>query len=284
MQAPTFRTLTRPEFDTILDWAAQEGWNPGLHDAEAFRAADPDGFYGLELDGHLIGCCSAVSYAGRLGFVGLFIMHPAYRGQGHGRQLWDSLIAALRQRLDADAPAALDGVFAMQDYYARSGFVFSHRNLRMEGLGQPGHSAATLVELATLPFADISAYDRLHFGADRAEFLRRWIQPTGGLALGHLQGGRLAGLGVIRPCVRGYKIGPLFADDPAIAEDLFTALSSHAAGQPLFLDIPENNPAAVALADRHHLTESFGCARMVMGPPPAIPWDHIYGVTTFELG
>ena len=26
------------------DWAAAEGWNPGLSDAVAFQAADPTGF------------------------------------------------------------------------------------------------------------------------------------------------------------------------------------------------------------------------------------------------
>lgn len=284
MPLPRFRPLLRAELDTALAWAAGEGWNPGLNDAEAFWAADPEGFHGLEADGQLIGCGSIVSYGRRLGFVGLFIVRPEWRGRGFGRQLWDALIATLRQRLDPDAPAALDGVFTMQDYYARSGFVFSHRNLRMEGVGRPNARAAELVELAALPFLDICAYDRAHFAAERPGFLRRWIQPLGGLGLGFLRAGQLAGMGVIRPCVRGYKIGPLFADDSDIAESLFLALSAHAVGQPIFLDIPENNLAAVALASHHGLTECFGCARMAMGPPLRIPWDRIYGVTTFELG
>ena len=38
------RTLDEAEVRTVVDWAAAEGWNPGLHDARAFRVADPDGF------------------------------------------------------------------------------------------------------------------------------------------------------------------------------------------------------------------------------------------------
>lgn len=285
MNSPHFRPLTRPELDTTLQWATREGWNPGLHDAEAFWAADPEGFYGLEYKGELIGTGSIVTYARRLGFVGLFIMQPEFRGRGFGRQLWRNLIEKLRERLDPGAPAALDGVFAMQDYYARSGFVFSHRNLRMEGLGQPSATPSPhLVELGALPFTDVCAYDHAHFLAQRRSFLRLWIQPPGGLALGYLRDEKLSGLGIIRPCARGYKIGPLFADNEEIAESLFTALSAHAAGQPIFLDIPENNPAAVALAQRHSLAECFGCARMIMGPPHRVPWNTVYGVTTFELG
>jgi hypothetical protein len=52
----------------------------------------------------------------------------------------------------------------------------------------------------------------------------------------------------------------------------------------LFLDTPENNPAALALAASHGFTEVFGCACMYHGSAPQLPWGNIYGVTTFELG
>ena len=35
------RTMTGAELDFAIDLAAAEGWNPGLHDADAFYAADP---------------------------------------------------------------------------------------------------------------------------------------------------------------------------------------------------------------------------------------------------
>ncbi|HLA33082.1 MAG TPA: GNAT family N-acetyltransferase, partial [Pseudomonas sp.] len=31
--------MTRAEVDLAIDWAAAEGWNPGLHDADCFYAA-----------------------------------------------------------------------------------------------------------------------------------------------------------------------------------------------------------------------------------------------------
>jgi hypothetical protein len=69
-----------------------------------------------------------------------------------------------------------------------------------------------------------------------------------------------------------------------MADDLFRGLSDFAQGHPLFLDVPEINPAAMALAERHRMREVFGCARMYLGPPPDLPHQAIYGVTTFELG
>lgn len=280
-----FRLLTRTELDTALSCAAEEGWNPGRHDADAFWAADPEGFYGMESGGKLIGCASIVFYAGAMGFVGLFIVRPEWRGLGLGTQFWNFFVARLRDRLRPGASIALDGVFAMQPFYAKSGFVFTHRNLRMEGTGvSSGKPAPELVELHTMPFEQVLAFDRTHFGAERPEFLRLWTHPPGGLGLGFLRGDHLVGCGVVRPCARGFKIGPLFGEDPEVAGALFAALSNHAAGQPLFFDTPEINPEALALAARHGMKEVFGCARMVLGPNPPLPWSHIYGVTTFELG
>ena len=281
---PEFRRLTREELDVALSWASREGWNPGLRDGDAFWAADPEGFYGMFLAGELIGTASIVSYGGRFGFVGLFIVQPDQRGKGLGTAFWNFFTHRLAERLDGDASAGLDGVFTMQDYYARGGFVFSHRNLRMEGVGEAGPSDPGLRELSDLSFDALMAYDAAHFGTTRPDFLRRWIAPEGGLGVAATAGDTISGYGVVRPCGRGCKIGPLFAENAEVAERIYRALSARAAGQPLFLDLPEINEEACALARRHGLKEVFGCARMVTGVAPRLPWSSIFGITTFELG
>jgi len=283
-QEKFFRSLTRPELDVVLGWAAHEGWNPGLRDADAFWAADREAFVGIEMGGELVGSGAIVSYGGKAGFMGLFIVKPAFRGKGLGREFWYYRRDRLLRRLGKGAAICMDGVFAMQPFYAEGGFVFTHRNLRMEGRGRKGTRDSRLVDLSTLPFEQVEAYDRLHFRAPRTAFLKNWIFPDGGLALGFMDGDRLAGCGVARPCHTGFKVGPLFADNPEIADHILTALSDEVEGEPLFLDTPENNPEALALAARHGMKEVFGCARMVLGPIPDLPWRNIYGVTTFELG
>jgi hypothetical protein len=45
------RSMNSSEVQLALDWAAQEGWNPGLHDTTAFYATDPLGFLIAELNG-----------------------------------------------------------------------------------------------------------------------------------------------------------------------------------------------------------------------------------------
>jgi Acetyltransferase (GNAT) domain/Acetyltransferase (GNAT) family len=278
------RAMTRAELDQLVGWAADEGWNPGLDDAEVFWATDRDAFIAAELRGELVGGGSIVTYQRRYGFMGLFIVRREWRGHGLGDRLWHERKRRLLARLDEPRVIGLEGVFAMQSYYAAGGFRFVCRDLRFEGTGTDGPAPEGIVDLSSVPFADIDAYDRRHFPAPRPEFLERWIDRPGGHAVGVRRGGALAGFAVLRPCRTGHKIGPLFADDPDLAERLFVALARRVPGEPIVLDAPEDNPAALALARRQAMREVFGCARMFLGPAPALPSREIFGITTFELG
>lgn len=283
------RPMSRPEVDELIAWATDEGWNPGLNDAELFWTADPEAFIAAELDGELIGGGAITSYAGEFGFMGLFIVRPAYRGRGLGNKLWHVRRERLLARIDPGAAIGMDGVFAMQDYYAKGGFVFSHRNLRFRGeipQRPPTRQLkdGAIVPLAQVPFEQVVAFDRTCFPASRQPFLKRWISQPDALALGCQRDGRLSGYGVVRRCGEGCKIGPLFAEDGQTAEALFTHLAEFAAGGPLFVDAPENNPAAMELVRQHRMEEVFGCARMYLGPPPELAHERVFGITTFELG
>ena len=286
MSEPTQRPLTREELGTVVDWAAAEGWNPGLHDAKAFWDTDPQGFAGIEADGHLVGAVSAVSFGRDLGFLGLFIVKPQWRGQGLGRDLWDAQIEQLETRLASGAPIGLDGVLTMADFYGRCGFVRSHDNIRMTGSG-PGHAtpSGAVVPIADVPFDVLVRADATHAGARRDAFWRGWIAQPGSVGLALMRDGGLQGFAVMRRCLTGHKVGPLFAGSSDDAATLLGALRQRlSADEPFFLDVPECNSAAMALAADNGLTEVFRCVRMYRGSAPAIDWDQIYGVTTFELG
>lgn len=282
------RNMTRADVDELVAWAASERWNPGLHDAALFWATDPEAFIAADLGGEMIGGGAITSYDGEFGFMGFFIVRPEYRRQGFGNTLWHARRQRLRDRLQPGASIGLDGVFQMHDYYAKGGFVYSHRHLRFraEITGRPPTTGEDehVVALTAVPFEQLLAYDRTCFPAGRANFLRGWIAQPDALALGYLRQGQLKGYGVVRRCREGCKIGPLFADDILVAEALYARLAAFAAGGALYLDAPENNPAAMALVAQHQMVAVFGCARMYLGPFPALAHERIFGVTTFELG
>ncbi|MEI8242762.1 MAG: GNAT family N-acetyltransferase [bacterium] len=275
------RTMTRREVDLAMDWAAAEGWNPGLYDAPCFFLADPGGFLIGLLGDEPVATISAVQYGESFGFVGFYIVKPEHRGRGYGMQIWKAALARLGGRT-----IGLDGVVDQQLNYRKSGFALAYRNIRYQGVcGGPAPNGAGIVPLSSLPFGVVCAYDKPFFPDNRRPFLQRWIRQPRSTALGILQDRMLAGYGVLRTCRTGYKIGPLFADSPELAERLFLALQARAPeGAPIFLDTPEVNPAAIDLVKRHNMTAAFETARMYSGPLPELPIRRLFGVTTFELG
>jgi ribosomal protein S18 acetylase RimI-like enzyme len=284
---PRIRTLTRDEVEIAVDFAAKEGWNPGLHDADAFYAADPDGFLGAELDGRIVGCISAVAYGREFGFIGFYIVVPPLRGQGIGMALW----RAGMERL-AGMPVGLDGVPDQQANYRRSGFELAWQNARFAGRASeaaPGADHPFLVPLASIDPAVLAADDRRVFPAPRDSFLRAWTTMPDSHGLAWVEHGRIRGWGVIRRCRTGHKVAPLVADDAGIAGALLDALVALVArvapGDEVFLDVPLPNTAAVALARGRGMEVVFETARMVAnGAPPSIEIERVFGITSFELG
>lgn len=278
----TIRPITSNETNLLSDWAANEGWNPGLYDAERFRLTDPEGFLIGLVDEEPIACISAVRYGNDYGFIGLYIVHPDYRGQGYGFNLWKQAMKHLENR-----HIGLDGVVAQQHNYRKSGFNLAYRNIRFQGLANAAtgqHSShPRLSDAAQASFELLSQFDAQHFFSSRPLFLRNWIQPPH-KALVYIEGSQLLGFGAIRACRDGHKIGPLFAQDTHIAETLLSALALEAGQGKIILDVPEVNTQGLELAMKFQLSAAFETARMYCGQEPTLPLKQIFGITTFELG
>ena len=273
--------MTRADFETAINWAAAEGWNPGLADGDPFYKTDPAGFIRTVQDGRMVASISAVQYGTNYGFVGFYICDPAFRGRGLGWQTWQAGLAHVEGRT-----VGLDGVVAQIANYQKSGFVLAHRNVRYSGaVTGTAPDDPRLRSFGAALVDQIIAYDAPFFPAPRGSFVADWVNPGAtrrGIACVTDDG--VTGYGVIRQCRAGYKIGPLFADDADTADRLFRALAATADGAIVSLDLPEPNAAAVALAARYGLTPVFETARMYRGPAPALPLDRTFGITTFELG
>ena len=273
------RPLERTEINLMLDWAAAEGWNPGLHDGECFYQADPQGFWLGELNGEPIGCISAVAYDERFGFLGLYLVKPQFRGRGFGRQIWKTA----RDYLGEERNLGLDSVLAQQENYQKSGFQPAYGHIRYEGRFK-GQVSPGLVELNTVPWEELINYDRQHFPAERTRFLQHWIEPPEGAAKGIIFQGRLVGYGVIRTCRTGFKVGPLFANEPLYAAELLEGLAAQVSDAPIYLDVPDVNSEAIALAERYRMVPVFSTVRMYTQGIPSVPLEQIFGATTLELG
>ncbi|MDM0111940.1 GNAT family N-acetyltransferase [Variovorax sp. J22R133] len=280
--ALNIRPLLRNEMALAIDFAALEGWNPGLHDAACFYAADPEGFMIAEMDGKPIGCIAAVRYEEHFGFIGFYVVAPPWRGKGIGLELWRAGMTRLTGRV-----IGLDGVLGQQDNYRRSGFSTAWQNARFAsvtraaGLGV----SAQIVPLQSVKFDMVRADDRRVFPAARDSFLHAWLQMPDATGFAWMERRRLAGWGVIRRCREGHKIGPLVADNRDIAKGLYLALCrSVPVDETVYLDIPLSNAKAVTLTQSLGMQRVFETARMYAGKRPAVEMERIFGITTFELG
>ena len=276
------KTMSLAELEIAVDWAAIEGWNPGLNDAYCYFSADENGFLIGFLNGKPIATISVVKYGTGFGFLGFYIVAPEYRGKGFGIRIWNAGMKYLEGR-----NIGLDGVVDQQENYRKSGFKFAYRNMRFQGKRgfKKELNDSNIVDLAKVSFEKIERYDRDFFPEVRSVFLKKWINQSLSFAKAYVQDGKLKAYGVIRKCRTGYKIGPLYADSSDIAEKIFLALISEVSEkEEFFLDVPEKNREAVLLAQKYNMKMMFETARMYTEDMPNLPMKKVFGVTSFEIG
>ncbi|NDZ83746.1 MULTISPECIES: GNAT family N-acetyltransferase [unclassified Streptomyces] len=267
------------DWPVISGWAHDEGWNPGISDGRSFFAQDPEGFFLGRLDGEPVSAVSVVNYGARYAFLGCYLVRPDLRGRGHGLATWQAAQAHAGTRT-----IGLDGVVAQQDNYRKSGFTLAHTTFRHTGV-LPPRSPAGVRQIRPGDHEAIAAYDSACYPADRPTFLKHWLTTEGHRAFVRFDDGQLTGYAVVRPAAGDVlRIGPLFANSPADAAALYGAIAEETGTAQVAVDVPESNPAAVALARALKLTPSFETARMYTGPIRPVADQCVYGITTLELG
>jgi GNAT superfamily N-acetyltransferase len=269
------------DWDEVVEWAAQEGWNPGLGDAACFHAADPAGFFVGRLGGRIVSAVSVVTYSPEYAFLGFYLVHPDHRGAGLGLATWTAALPHAGNRV-----IGLDAVPAQQATYLRAGFTPAYANVRFTGRPRPPATpssppSGSVLRVDATHLPALAAYDRTCFPASRRAFLDAWLTAPGHTARVLLHDGAVAGYGVIRPAREGHRVGPLFADTPEVATALFDALTVDSAD--VTIDVPDLHPAAAFLAERG-LTPTSTCTRMYTGPVPPTHTHRVFATTTLELG
>lgn len=277
--ACTIRNMDMAEMEIAAYLAYKEGWNPGHADGWAFFKADPKGFFIAEIDSRVVGCISAVKYSNEFGFIGFYVVEPEYRGTTAGTQL---AIAALNYLERCNI--GIDGVLDKVKNYERIGFKQAYKNSRFEGIGNNFRTSENLVFMDNIDKQLIYKYDLKCFPAERHNFIDAWLEMPNIHAYAQYKNGKLGGWGVIRPCRKGFKIGPLFADSFPIADNIYKALASHAVDELIYIDIPEKNDFGVQLAAKHDMRLVFETVRMYTKKEPDIDLQKVFGVTSFELG
>ncbi|MGR3321492.1 MAG: GNAT family N-acetyltransferase [Pseudooceanicola sp.] len=274
-----FRTARdEDEIALMLDWAAAEGWNPGLADASAFFAADPDGFFLAEHAGVPVAAISVVNHSAAMAFLGLYLCLPEYRGRGIGFSLWNHALDHAGDRV-----VGLDGVAAQEANYARSGFRRTGSSRRFEG-SLDALPDARIEAAAAEDMPRLQDLDRRANGYARPAFLATWLAPSETRRTVLLRrAGDPAGFATLRRCRDGVKVGPVVADHADEALALIRAgLDLLPAGR-VIVDLPSESADLEALLRGHGFVETFATARMYRGTPPETG-PTLQAIATMELG
>ncbi len=275
------RKIEDADRSAIFGWVEALGWNPGEKDAECLLATDPDGMFVAERNGAPVGCATAIAYDGQFGFVGAMIVDPAIRGKGPATMLaiCRHVMAYLGER-----SIGLDAIPATRHFFTGAGFLPGYRHWRFEGVLPEGRTDASMIPVTDVSFADLCGYDAASFPARRERFWRVWLDAYGAGGLACIREGRLAGFGMVRRARCGWRLGPLQADDPQAAEALLLALAPLCRGEPVALDVPEANPAAMALVHRLGLAPVSETMRMYNRAWPELAVERVYAIPSYEFG
>lgn len=276
----TIRNADLDDFKLFLKWAALEGWNPGIGDADAFFAADPTGFFLREVNGEPVCAVSVVNHDSHFAFLGFYICRPEFRGQGHGIAVWSAAVAHAAGR-----SIGLDGVADQVANYTRSGFVRWGSTVRHRGAHKRCGRDQTRAVLAEDVRALVMADERAT-GVGRGRFSEAWfsdtrVRHTRVLALGE---DATTAFATYRRCQEGVKIAPLFAESVEQVEVLLGSVPVEFGDGPVFLDVPDSCSMLIDFLQSKGFGVTFRAARMYRGIPPAGRPPPAYAVTGMEVG
>lgn len=283
------KEASQEDVNTLIRWAAGEGWNPGIDDSTLFYDTDPSGFFMTYAGYRPVAGISLVKHSDEQAFLGLYLCLPEFRGTGIGLATWKEALTSV-----SGHAVGLDGVVEQQDNYRQSGFAYQFGNTRYSGLLLPSlidaecanTELSSLIIRSAVPADSQSLihYDALVGGFERRPFIDAWLNPSDSRhTFIALEDGAIVGMVGIRKCIEGCKIGPLLANSSAIAIHLLSPAAEITNGENIMLDMPDN-PGSVEMAQSLNLHPVFKTARMYRGPAPAIDLGKLFGVATLELG
>ena len=267
----------------IRSLVAEQGWNAGVHDVETFTEVDPGAWIVAQVGGRPVGIVLATHWNGSHGWIGLYLVHAAFRGRGIGLELFRAALAQLAPR-----SVGLDGDPRQQSNYRRSGFVDVHANTRWRGPARAWRArpdAAEVVDARAVPIDQLVDLDARAVGTPRPQLIRAWLAQAEARHVALRHDGHIGGLATVRPARRGWKIGPLYAGDASGAAALLAAVTRDLdPDEECWLDSPTPNAVATALMEALGTTGAPTSGRMVRGEGPSGDISLMFGLLAHEVG
>lgn len=219
-----------------------------------------------DADGRVVATAATLPHAGGFAWISMVLVDAAYRRQGWAKQLMQRCIDDLAA---AHCVPVLDATPAGREVYRQLGFRDSWTYQRLTRPARWNAAAPTGHGLEIRRIDDsiwdaLCAYDAAAFGSPRGPLLSRLRGRLPAAELCALREGRLAGFMLGRDGRLAAHIGPLIAEDDAVAQ----ALLAHALAalpDPVFLDFADAKDGVGRWLAQAGFTPARPLTRMLLG-------------------
>lgn len=271
------RPLSSEDLPALAELVEAAGWNQTAGDWLRVMRLQPDGCFGIAVEGRVVSTATAVVYDEHLAWIGMVLTHPAYRGYGLARRLMEHSLQYLRR--SAVRWVKLDATEMGRPLYVRLGFVDECPVQRWQR--RAGRSLVTPL-LNAIDLEKVLTLDRQVFGADRSRLLRDLANEAGASIGGE-------GFALYRPGRLADYFGPCVALSTSAARRLLQDFLNRYGDRDTFLDLLPGNKQAVALAEESGFQPARHLVRMSLRLVPGareLPArnDAIFAIAGFEYG
>jgi GNAT superfamily N-acetyltransferase len=275
------RPMAESDLDQLHQLSIGVGWP---HRPEDWRLVIGlgHGIVACDAIGRVLGSAMWWPFGESLATVGMVITSPRLQAQGAGRELMEMIFAQTGAR-----DLRLSSTKAGYRLYRSLGFeptgrIFQHQGKALPpcapASAPPGLRPVVPSDLDALVALDASAY-----GADRRAALTALLPVSVGTLLE--RDGAVVGFALCRPFGRGHVVGPIVAEDDAMAIALFSQHAQAHQGDFLRVDTAQEQGAFGAFLESCGLTIFDTVTPMIRGrahgPDSAA---RIYGLVNQALG
>jgi GNAT superfamily N-acetyltransferase len=260
------QSLTASELDDVRALVREARWNQLAADWRLFLEFGR--LYIAETEeGRIIATTATLPYGGRFAWISMVLVTSHYRRRGLATKLMQW---AMRDLAAGNLVPVLDATPDGRAVYRRLGFEDSwgFQRLRRERRGVRAAVAPpagiTVRPLAQADWPALCAYDAAAFGAQRSVVLAGLRGRLAGADLVAARGNGIAGFLLGRDGGLAAHIGPLIADDDAIARAL-VARALEAIEGPLFIDVADSKAELHSFLDAHGFAAVRPFTRMLYG-------------------
>jgi len=279
------RDMVLSDMDSLMKLKNAEGWNQLEKDWALLISYKESVNLVAVLDKRIVGTITAINYDNTVAWIGMMLVDRDYRGRGISKLLMLDAIDKLKKCKSIK----LDATPAGKPVYLKLGFLIEYTLYRMTNHSASkislGDNPVDTEKISPSDIAEVAAFDKRVFGADRTELITSLYEDCPVSAWLVRENNSITGFCLGRQGQNFTQIGPVYASSGKHAEALIRSAINQTTGRALVVDIPAAKSETKAWLEECGFISQRPFDRMYLrnNPHPGII-DNLYLIAGPELG